>query len=375
VRRFATRYALVACGCVVFGWACTLFNPLDDYGPPRSRPVDASRSDGAASADGAAACVSARWPERPTADGPSVAELVVATETIDIGWPKAPGAPVPGFDLDGVCSCPGPPSCVTPPTGKVACDADGGIDTAGTEVISGLLQLSEVTLDITARIRTGEHGLVMRLREYNGGPDDSRVELAVFLSGGSEGAQEGAPVPPRFDGNDVWTVDPSSLFDKNVPPYRALFADTNAYVAGGTLVASVDFPLRLSEFTMRLRGSILTAKLVADGASFRLVDGHVAGRWSTKELLTGLDTTGDPFDGDAGGGLCGDSGTYQLLKAKVCAAADLASDPQRDNTSAPCDALATTVLFTAGRAKLGAPFAPAPKRRKCGDTWTDDCPK
>jgi hypothetical protein len=90
-------------------------------------------------------------------------------------------------------------------------------------------------------------------------------------------------------------------------------------------------------------------------------------------MLTNLDVDTDPFAD--GAGLCGDSGTYQLLKTKICDAVDIQSDPKRDNVGAPCDALGLAFAFTSGPAQLGSAFAPSPRPHLCGDAWRDDCPR
>jgi hypothetical protein len=92
-----------------------------------------------------------------------------------------------------------------------------------------------------------------------------------------------------------------------------------------------------------------------------------------RDLLVSFDTTEDPFNPD--GGLCGPSSLYQDLKKQICAAADVPADPKQDNTSAPCDALSTTIFFTAGPAKLGTVFDEGDGTRRCGTDWIDDCPK
>jgi hypothetical protein len=152
-----------------------------------------------------------------------------------------------------------------------------------------------------------------------------------------------------------------------------VFADTNAYVAGGTIVAFLDIPLRLGDYSLNLRGSVITGRLVHEGTAVRIADGRLVGRWPTGDLLKSLDTLRDPLAKDAGAGLCGDSLTYQTAKTKICAGVDILADPKRDSTSVPCDALAMTYVFTGGQAKLGAVFSATPSEHRCGPAWADDC--
>lgn len=352
-----------------------MLNPLEEFGPPPPR-TDASVADVALDED-AETCRTERWPPRPTTEdgtGPDT-QLVFALEELAIGGPGADagGRVTSGFDLDGVCTCPGPPSCVRPTGVKEGCDNDGGIDSAGTDLLAAFVKLADLDFETNRRILDGERGLLFRVRFYNGGLDDAQVEAAIFLTSGTEPASDGGPPRrPARDGTDRWTVDPESLYGKTGPPYVPLFVDQNAYVAKGTLVAKFDFPLKVSDLTVNLSGGVATARLVRQGSTYRLDDGRVVGRWATRDLLTALDAVRDPF-GD--GGICGESELYKQLKKDVCATVDIAADPALDTTSAPCNALSMTVLFTAGPAQLGALLPREPPKRRCGDAWADECPR
>jgi hypothetical protein len=372
VARFAWRRSAVAGICVSLAVACTLLNPLDAYGPPVPK-IDAA-IDAAEDAGVDSACRRATWPARPSAeDTASVDEIVFAAESIDVAAPDGGTAPI-GYDLDGVCTCPEPSSCLRPLGAKPVCDEpdSGGIDLGGTEFLEQALSVAGGSVRTTAQINRGDRGLLFRLKNYNGTADDKRVEFAIFLSGGNEGAQSGTPMIPKRDGTDAWTVDPKSLFGGVGPPYRPLYVDPDAYVSEGTLVASIKFPLSLSTVVMRLEAATLTAKVTRVGTGYRLDEGHVVGRWATRDLLTALDTIADPT-GAPGTGLCGDSGLYQQLKENICGAVDITADPLLDNKGAFCNALAVRVLFTAGPAKLGALFGLAAGLHRCGDQWTDEC--
>jgi hypothetical protein len=255
------------------------------------------------------------------------------------------------------------------------CDADGGADLGSTNALLELYSVDGEGLDDQKVLSSGSHGIVLRIRGYDGLPDDARVEVDAFVSSGTEGVQSGTPAPPRHDGTDVWTVEPSSLYSSSVPPYYPTFADINAYVSGGVLVAAIDFPLHLGGLVVDLQGSVLTATLSHRAGepptAFHVDDGQVEGREAVGRLLTNLDIDSDPLARPAG--LCGDSGTYQLLKTKICASVDIQSDPRRDNVGAPCDALGLAFSLTGGPALLGSAFAETPRTRLCGDAWRDDC--
>lgn len=349
--------------------ACTLFNPLEEYGVGSARDAAAPESGD----PDARACAPSRWPSRPaTEDGSGDIELVQALRTFSADPTTDAGGP-PGYDLDGVCTCPEPESCAARPGApQPRCDGPGGVDNAGGDLLTTIAQLADRNADTNARLRSGDYGMLIRVRRYNGGANDREVEVAMFLSNGTDGIQDGGvPPTPAYDGNDRWTVEPRSLAGGAGPPYIPIHVDTNAYVAGNVLVATVNFPLRLGRMAIELSGSVVTGTLVEDGTGYRIDDGVIAGRGSTRSLLTNLATIDDPFR--KGGHLCGDSGTYADVKRAVCSRTDIVGDVKQDNTSAPCDALAVAAHFTTSSAQLGTVFAPPPLPSSCGPQWVDDC--
>jgi hypothetical protein len=363
---------LVALGVPV---ACTLLNPLEAY--ERGKPADAAEGAAgeAASDAGDASCALSRWPARPTGDDtPGDITIVNALETFSAEPDPDAGTPtVAGYDLDGVCTCPEAESCKTRPGVRTQCDEPGGIDNGGGALLTTVAALGDSNADANARLRSGDYGLLVRIRGYNGAADDSRVEVSVFMSNGADGIQDGGiPPRPRYDGNDSWTVDPRSLAGGTGPPYVPNFVDPNAYVTGHVLVATLDFPMRLGpRMTVELRGSVVTGTLVKDAAGYHVSDGIIAGRVAARALLTSLAPIADPFV--PGGFLCGESRTYRDAKAKICETLDIVSDLKRDNTSAPCDALAISAHFTSSTAQLGSVFELPPPATPCGPQWVDDC--
>jgi hypothetical protein len=367
----ASRRVAWAAASVAAAWSCALLNPLDEF--ERGRPPDGGVAE-AGAVDAPPACALKRWPNRPASEPPGGADVTVinAMTLFDVGADVDGGGIPDGYDLDGVCTCPGPHSCARPDAAKPACDGDGGVDNAGGELFVSLARLLGEATSITESIQRGKYGIVMRLRDYNGLADDPFVVLEVFPSAGIDGKvfDAGGRDRPLFDGQDVWTLDPTNAIAAS-GDVRARFFDDKAYVAGGTLVATLDgIPLRISGVAVVLQGSLLTAKLVRDGATFRVADGRLVGRISTRNLLTALEGVEDPV---GGGGVCGDSGFYQGVVPIVCAAVDVSSDPRLDSTGAPCDALSATIRFAGAPAKMGPLYDPGPLPRPCGADWIGTC--
>ena len=374
-----------------------------------------------AGADGGAEagpCNPARWPSRPAKNDPSSTpniEAVAALQSIDIGLGSSGdagtdgGLPPYGFDLDGVCTCPGPPSCIQEQGAPETCDDSVGRDNANLEIFQ---QFGSVALNSASQLnqglQSGQYGLVFRLTNYNNQPNDTQVTASLYVSNGVGVGADGGTVSPTHNGTDPWTIDPGSLANGaqlvgtdcggDNPACVPVFTDVNAYVAGGVLVAQLttDFPLSfgtksvLGGAVMRLKDMLIVGTLqpkgiVGGGFGFAINDGTIAGRWPTSYLLSTLASMPDnnvPLPLGPDSYLCGQDKNYQILKWAACQIADIASNPAADNTNAHCDAISVGLRFTAEPARLGAVLAvPTPPAGCTTDAgaglpaipWSDQC--
>ena len=374
-------------GALAISAGCTLLNPLGTYDedPTEADASDASRPVGETDALTDGGCARTLPPARPLSngtEGEGSIDFVNALRTLDIGDESDAGLVVsPSYDLDGVCTCPGAGSCVPVGGAMTRCDQPGGGDNAGSELFASLAVfpgVDQATTAVTPYILTGEYGMLFELSRYNGGPDDTSVTLSYFVSNGTPEDDGGTRAIPKFDGNDVWTVDPSAVGTTTIPYFAKAF-DLDAYVSGGTLVATVPegFPMRVGSLTMNLTAARLTARIVNEGgAHFHLEEGRFFGRWPSGALLTSLSVLRDPTGQTANPGLCGDSGAYQTIKVLVCNRGylDVNVNPAADNTGAPCTAAAVSLRFSTSMASFGPLVSPAPKiQRDCPGAWEDDC--
>jgi len=367
--------------------ACTL------YSASLLVPLDSGQG-GSGTSSG---CDHATPPGRPAAsdgDGGDIPPVIAAFETIDIGLggTTADGGPTPlppfGYDLDGVCTCPGPPSCQqASKTAPESCDDDAGRDHAAITLFRYLgAAASTGTSQIDQGLMAGQYGILLVIKNYNGQQNDSSVTVEFYVSNGLNRDPDGGIPTPRFDGTDQWTIDPSSLSGS-----QPVFIDDRAYVSMGTVVAHMTKPIPiafgdrsfLGGATMLLSGAVIVGDLqllhVGGGTSttlgLGLGQGTIAGRWGTSDLLSTLATI--PSNG--GGFLCGtDSVPYQLIKATVCGSADISQNAENDNASplAQCDAVSVGLQFTAVPAQLGnvlaVPAAPA-GCQSGNNPFTDSC--
>jgi hypothetical protein len=310
---------------------------------------------------------------------------LVPNGTASVNHPKAPVA----MDLDRRCTCPGPPSC-TSPAAKPDCDSDGGGDDATGDMWATFASLAPSQFNddsLNAGLRLGYNGLLIRMRGYNGGKNDTQVTLIAYESPGTPGVEMKTPTLPKYDGTDVWTVSPASLVggtgvdagagcEGNDTACLPLAFDTNAYVSNGVVVGHVNIPVTAGGVSAKLRVSltdvVVVAPLIFDGKSYRVDEGQFAGRWEASAFLSSLQSVPDPLDGTQG--LCGMSPTYINVKSMACSKRDIVSDPSKDNMGTPCDALSVTVSFSAVQAHLGPIAQGAPLSQRCGAGWSDSCP-
>jgi len=382
----SSRVALVVALGVAAVSACSLLNPLDDYSagdadaaaPDAPAPPSPDGATSDATSDAAAgACTPRKAPER--ADGGSsggTLTIVNALDSFEFSDPSDTNkANRTGLDLDGVCTCPGLRAC-RPLGGAGICDFPEGVDNAAGEFFLSLFSVIGRDASLTTRLRAGVYGLVVRLRGYNGLPDDDEVEVAIFNSFGLDvapdaGLPDGAAPAPRFDGTDKWTVDSKSLLGGAA--YVPNIVDARAYVRNGVVVGKVNNSIRIGPYIVPIVGGILTARLKKMGDSFGVDEGIVSGRSNARELLTALESVPNPIDKSTY--LCGnDNLVFTNLRDNFCKNLDVPTDPSLDGRESPCDAASFSVRFTSSPAVLGRVVDSGPPRKPCGESWVATCP-
>ena len=364
-------------GCLAA--ACQLVAGIDDRSvyvePPPEAVVDASVTPDAAPDP----CL-ASWlrpaPSSATSSPTDAIEGVLALSKLRLDTAADSGV-AEGMNLDRTCTCPGHDSCQRPagPNAQAlppACDGPRGVDNAARGLFAVLAQ-GKVSSEaaINDSIAKGSAGLVIRIRRYNGLPDDAQVDVAVYASQGFSGAGDAGPA---FDGGDPWSIDQASVLNYWAETPR--YVTTNAYVSGGTLVATLQLPVIVGwssgqPIIVELEGGQIQAKITMAGAKISGLRGKLGGRWRVDKLLTALQLVPDPLDSSKR--LCGDNPTFVALKSTFCSAADIASNPSDDGVGV-CDAVSLGLGFEASAAVIGpvrlTPYNGAP----CGINYAPRCP-
>lgn len=299
--------------------------------------------------------------------------FTAALYTVDFGFDGGVGENY-GLNLDKVCTCPDKDSCVRTGDAGPACDGKNGVDQGGRAIIrlaetAGIVSESQLN---TALVN-GTSGALVRVDQWNGTNEDATVIVSVFSS---LGYFNDAGSPPAWDGNDKWSVERGSVIGGDLTKPQA--TTSQAYVSGGTLVATLDFPLTISSgagnspVTIDLTGGYIVASIGKDAGGRYKLTGTLAGRWATKTLLTSLQIFPDTLTGT--GYLCGDDVAYQALKGSVCKAADINRAQANDQGGFDCDAVAIGLHFIAREAELGELLSREAGVGACGPSYQDTCP-
>jgi hypothetical protein len=297
-----------------------------------------------------------RPPARPTADAPTGDPLVLVVEQLYLGDTLADGTADPGawrtwgYDLDGRISDGTDPGLCMPREGASPAsahqDGDDGIDNAfGRSVLPILRGLaSDYSVQVNDDIRAGEPTLLVAIDALGTSPD------ATPLVGGIVSTTSLGDVP-RFDGSDVFDVDPAWLSDV-ADPSAAIASFTDGYRAEGTIVLT---PAGTLGLRLRSLGVVpITHAIVTvepDGSH-----GTLAGILSTDEITARIRRLAGTFDPS----LCVGA-TIDSIVAQIEQASDILADGTQDETR-PCDGISIGLGFVVAEASVGGvgPETPEP---------------
>lgn len=357
-------------------------------------PHDAS-SDAPGVTDGhpakeAGPCDNALVPDNPGFDdGTQDLVLQLALRTVDLGirWGATADAapPFPGYNLDGLLSCPDQP-CMTKKPQTIHCDAGlwCGIDNAALPLFQTFAQLTNGRFNQQSyndELTAGSYGIIFRVRSYNGGANDQSVEFSAFDSNGTLSPDSGSDHPmPQWNGNDVWTLDYGSVIGGTGVTAYPHEIDINAYVNNHVLVAHVDHPITLyggpilGTLVFQTTGTTITGTITPDssGSGYHIDDGVIAGRWPTQNIQAGLKATTDPLVD--GAYLCPAPGSsYPTIAKIICNGADLTADPRKQDPGTLCDAISFANGFTARTAVMGPVTMRASPYTTCPNAGIENC--
>lgn len=314
-------------------------------------------------------CEGRRPPARPAVDDGADGEDIVfglgevlLDQEEDALWSRT------GYNLDGYCT--GAPDFLQPCVrgqrgGGPTSDGVDGIDNVLGSDLFPLVEAVVPGIQETSRMRQREGGglIILRLRGWNGEPNDPHVHVTITQSvdtvpaGRDDPPPEllfidydahlpgGEPAPsPLLDGNDYAFVRADTFIAGNLD--EPIVFDSNAYVADDVLVAKLPDRVELLfqgdgvGVVARLIGGVVTGTFTDDRLG--LQDVVVAGRWTMVDLLRTAESIG----------VCQGTGEYMLLRSRLEALLDVSSTTD-DEPGTTCDAISIGVGFTGYRMRLG----------------------
>lgn len=299
-------------------------------------------------------CTYARPPDPPAEAEPGGdIEFTVAVYSVNFG--DATGNPKEiGYDLDSRCTCHGEGnSCLRESWATAeACDGPNGEDNAAGSLLTnmgpyfkdfGSTAWSEALLE-------GEWSILLRVRGYNGQPNDSKVRLDWYVPDNYDEDKESGAVP-SWDGNDVWPIRATCLVEQDggtADIEKPRYFDDNAYVTNGVLVGSfTSSSFQVSaDYVIEFNGTFITGTIVEGPMGWTLEGGLMASRWKLQSLLAQvgrISLLNLP--------VCTNHPAYPTLKAEFCSRADIFSGLGTPTTS--CDSLSAGMRFETMPAVLG----------------------
>lgn len=325
-------------------------------------------------------CNHAREPSAPSKqDDQRSLKLTFATDDMrfDTGRDPDSGLSKPkGLDLDDTCSCgvaDAAPSCEAPLGTAPKCDKD---DQGRDNVAGDLLQVALGSLQtvigpdaIYANIHKGFYAVLVNVTAWNGTPNDDQVGVSLLMSPGVDNPKDDFAnlIPPKFDGNDVWKVEPGSIHDGNLKLGKScedirilcepIALDVNGYVRDGKLVAHFDtvpfsFGPDSSRIVIPFNSATLLATISGTEPSFRL-DGELVGRWPSESILQAVASASITNSDGTTVAVCNQPSLYATFRTQVCLSADLAATRKDDKKGKRCTTLSQSLRFTAIAAHLG----------------------
>src|SRR5262249_9029768 len=119
-----------------------------------------------------------------------------------------------GYDLDSKCTCVDGAvnSCLTPSWATAGvCDGPGGRDNATGALIYDIRKNYFSTFGTdkwNQDIAQGNWSVLLRVRGYNGTPNDDQIDLIWYTP---DKLKNSTGAPPNWDGNDAWPIQTQCL--------------------------------------------------------------------------------------------------------------------------------------------------------------------
>lgn len=282
----------------------------------------------------------------PTNEGP-----VLAVKQLYFGegnsgeWKKV------GYNLDGLVSTGNSKDVCQPNSGgdpqTAYPDGDNGIDNSfGKNLLPTVLTLYPAWVtDINNGIKNGRFTALTKLLCLP--KEGDAPNFTTKLLGGTS-----LGTPPKFDGTDVWPIEPGLLSDPMDPLSSTILFQGSSitgdvYDAGKDVTFIISVPVKTMTDSTSIKLTLYHARITMNVAPDRssATSGMIGGVLNTEEFVAELKKVGFLM------GLCSNPLFDNLLK-QVRQASDILADGTQDPTK-PCDAISMGLGFDMGGAQIG----------------------
>ncbi len=331
-------------------------------------------------------CAHAVPPDPPAVDDAPDKSLPPITLALSDSVFQPEEGVVPGFDLDGTCTCEtragsaheGADSCKRESS---SCDYDGGVDNGVGQLLTSFGSFYDLTSIPKQTVGKGKANLLLSLAGYNGKANDKDVSLGLYQSDGilektcPDSVQEGPSAwTPGWCGDDAWSVRPDSIIsDVTIPAVSA-----RGFVRNYQLVVRFNSTVALpfSEGArLRVPNPIIAGTLVpldeqqkprdpsleVTGRAARMWNlerGVIAARIPAETMLAAIGSLHVASADAAGQAQFCQASSFPTIVNAVCGGIDIRRIATEDFSSgAKCDAISAGIPVAARPAQIGAIFA------------------
>jgi hypothetical protein len=277
-----------------------------------------------------------------------------------------PDAGLPGFDLDGVCTCEpsantahdGGPSCIPRAKAKTQCDSKNGVDNEFENILRSYAGVFDLN-GFTSRVDDGSSAILVYVADYNGKKNDLSVTVGfaiadgifssecnpdLVINGNPPGAANGDQLfRASWRGCDKWhALEEQMLGNPADPTLWTPRAQGKGFVRDGVLVlqGKVDVPIFFNETSAKVQDPIFVAPLVevpsTNGSRVRFgMKGALLGGRMPLQNLADIAWNAN-YNGFF---LCENTGVFQSMMDSFCGGVDSAESASLDFQGKPCQSM------------------------------------
>ncbi len=292
----------------------------------------------------------------PAKDGAATTSTDVkhfALKTIQLGDTDRANAPSQtawknyGYDIDGLASTDKSTDHCKLKSGapnKVKTDGTEGTDNSfGANILPIITTASpDAAKSINDSLLKGTFTVIIETKGLNAEATQTNTGLSGQLFAGGEMA-----APPKWDGNDEWSVLPALLADGQsvAGGSKVKFADAyvnkGVYVSGSDATVTLSLSIQGASLDLNINKATISFKKPASGTDINATEGTIAGVLGTEQLISELRKVA----GRVSTTLC-EGSTFDNIASQIRQASDIGANGA-NSAAGECDGISIGIGFTA----------------------------